>query len=201
MLPLVVIDGEFLPASPRDMLAKQNYKTNVNLLSSVVEDEASFILALVSGQPQFRAVNPEPIKLSEAQGVLAFLTSGRESISQSTLSKLYFNGLNADLDISNDLRKRVGIAYGDMILSCPVVDFSKEVFLNSPNSATVYQWNYRAKLGSLKFLCNEWAGACHCDELYPAFGMPFRYADKYTSREKEISTEIMTFIKSFIYHG
>ncbi|KAH9410291.1 hypothetical protein TYRP_010049 [Tyrophagus putrescentiae] len=187
ILPLVVIDGEFLPASPRDLLAKGNYKTNVNLLSSVVEDEASFILALVSGQAQFKPVDPQPITLPEAQGVLAFITSGRQSISQAALNKLYFSGLNADLDISNDLRKRVGIAY--------------EVFRNSPTTATVYQWYYTAKLGNLKFLCNQWAGACHCDELYPAFGMAFRYPDKSTSREKEISTEIMTFIKSFLYHG
>ena len=38
----IVIDGEFLTAPPEEMLSTGNYKTDINLLASIVEDEYSF---------------------------------------------------------------------------------------------------------------------------------------------------------------
>lgn len=202
LVPLVVIDGTFLTATPRQMLAEGNYKTNVNLLVSTVEDEGSFIMAL-SGIPQFAATNPTALSLSEAKTFLSMMTgsSMKSTEYQEALAKIYFNGLNENLDIGDSLRKQVGIGYGDHLLGCPTLEFAKAVYRKNPNTATVYQWLYSAKLGNLKYLCNPWAGTCHCDELYPAFGMAFRYPDEYLTRERELANEVMNLIKSFLWNG
>ena len=198
-----MVDGQFLPDRPIDLLAQGNYKTDVNLLASTVEDEGSFIFALMF--PQFRNVNPEPLELDQAKKVFFDYLSNHylkgKTIPKELIDKYYFSGLNSNLDDQNLYRKRTTIALGDVILGCPTLEFAKHVFKNAPNTAKVYQWYYKAKLGNNKLICSKWAGTCHCDDLYPVFGIPFRQPDQYLDRERDISNEVINFIKSFIRTG
>ena len=200
----MVVDGEFLPASPTEMLAKSNHKTNFNLLVSTVEDEASFLLQFSQHHAAFRKENPESISLQEAKDyLLDILTSQilKTPVPNDTISRIYFNGLNANLDSADLFRKQVSIAYGDVFFSCPTLEFAKAVFRSSPDTVKVYQWYYKAKLGKQKLMCGRWTGACHLNEIYPVFGLPFRNRKMYHNREREISQEVISFIKAFLKNG
>lgn len=199
-----MVDGEFFPAHPKTLLANGDHKKNFSLLASTVEDEASFLLYLGGNDTRFRQHYPDPLTLEEAQEFLINLIKQHvknEQVPRETINKIYFNGINGNYDHANVYRKQVGIAYGDLFLNCPVIKFARSVFSNSADSVRVYQWYYTAKMGNLKMLCSEWSGTCHVDDLYPAFGVPFQSPQQYLSRERDISREVIGFIKSFIYNG
>ena len=200
MPPLVVIDGEFLPAKPIELLEKGDYKTDVNLLVDTVKDEGSFML--FAADPKFKAENPEKITLKEAKEVFfKMLSHNVHNVPKDTISKLYFDKLNPDNEDSDLYRKQVGIALGDMLLGCPTLQFAKQVFAHSPKTVKAYQWHFSAKLGRSKILEGKWAETCHTNDIYPVFGGPFRNPKWYTNRERDISREVIQFIASFIRTG
>ena len=157
-----------------------------------------------SVNPSFKAVNPAPLPLDVAKQVL-FQTASTygddRNIAKDIVDKVYFAGLNENIDNSDENRKRVGIGYGDRIINCPTINFGRAVFKFSSDTAKVYQMHYKAKMGNLKWLTTKWGGAGHTDDLYPVFGMPFRYPEKYLNREREISNEMINILASFIRTG
>ena len=185
------MDGQFLPAKPQEMLAAGNYKTDVKLLASTVEDEGSFIAALSA--PQFRPISPEPLSLEQAKQFLFQFAShaGKREVDEKLLVDYYFSGLNQNYHSQDTFRRRVGIAMGDAILGCPTIEFAKQIY-NHSKTATAFQWFYKAKLGDpVKLACHApYAGTCHTDDLFPAFGIPFRFPEKHTNRERDISNEV-----------
>ena len=188
-----------------EMLAKGDHKKNFNLLVSTVEDEASFFLQFSEKHAAFRTTNPEPITLEEAKDyLLSILTTHilKSPVPNDTISRIYFNGLNGNFDNSDLFRKQVGIAYGDVLYFCPTLEFAKTLFRSSPETIKINQWHYTANLGKLgndKLMCGRWQGTCHTDMT--VFGVPFRDRKLYHNREREISFEVINFIRSFVRNG
>lgn len=206
LVMLSVVDGTFLPGTPQEMLASGNYKRNIRLLATTVEDEGSFIISLYGAvNASLKAKDPAPLSLEEAKGFFGSLLSEHlfpnRTIPQEMINMLYYSGLNGRTEASDEHRKRTGIAFGDLFIGCPTLDFAQAIFAGSPETARVYQMYYKAKLGNLKMACNEWAGACHCDDLYPVFGVPFRHPENYTNRERDISAEVIDYLSAFIRNG
>ncbi|KAH9421440.1 hypothetical protein DERP_010577 [Dermatophagoides pteronyssinus] len=197
---LVVIDGEFLPDHPNNMIKSGNHKKDFNLLVSTVEDEGSFIFAQTNS-----SFSSEELSLNDAKSILLqyidLFVSNHKSFDKDTMLKVYFGKFNEFYDDSDLFKKQVGIAFGDLFLTCPTLNFAKQLYESDSSTINVYQWFYKAKLGQLKDLCTKWSGTCHTDELYPLFGKPFEYRQQYHNREREISQEIIDFIKSFIRTG
>lgn len=149
------------------MLQTGNHKKNFNLLLSTVEDEGSFILESITNSGQFLRNDPEPITIAEAKKFLNNLLNEvlKVEVENGTVNKLYFGGLNKNFDNQNLFRKQVGVAYGDLVITCPTIEFAKQLFKSSPATINVYQWYYTAKIGKEKNGCSKWMGTCHCDEL------------------------------------
>ncbi|KAH9399674.1 hypothetical protein TYRP_017664 [Tyrophagus putrescentiae] len=207
---VVVIDGEFLPNSVDHLLSTGQFKQELNLLSSIVEDEGSFYLTYTP-YPFFKKQNPDPISYNEAKEFLRKLIvefKPFESLSVCTekvpidlLLDFYFRGLDPNGNDQNQYRKRIGIALGDLWLACPTLNFSKEVFKRSNGQTKVYQWFYTAKSDNVKLLSPEWGGVAHCDDLFPLFGMPHRYPKLYSNQDRLLSTNMMNFVSQFVKTG
>lgn len=200
---MVVVDGEFLPDKPRELVARGDYKTDVNILFDTVKDEGSFMLFLAS--PKFRQTNPEDLSLEEAKEIfyqmLTHNVGSEQYIPKDTIDKLYFDKFNAHHDHPNLFRQQVGIALGDYVLGCATIDFAKQVYKNSGGKARVYQWYFTSKLGRKKFLNSDWGVTGHTDDIYPVFGNPLKNPEWYDPRERDISREVIDFIKSFVRNG
>lgn len=50
-------------------------------------------------------------------------------------------------------------------------------------------------------MCSAEVGACHTDDLFPLFGVPFRYPSLFHNRERDISNEVINFVSEFIRSG
>ncbi|KAH7645586.1 acetylcholinesterase-like protein [Dermatophagoides farinae] len=197
---LVVVDNEFLPDDPISMIKSGNHKKNFNLLVSTVEDEGSFIFARTND-----SFGKEELSLNDAKSILIknieFVNQDDKSYDTDAMLKTYFGRFNEFYDDTDLFKKQVGIAFGDLIIACPTLNFAKQLYKSDPSTINVYQWFYKAKLGRVKDLCSKWGGTCHTDELYPMFGKPFEQRQYFHNREREISAEIIDFIKSFIRTG
>lgn len=193
------------------MLTSGNHKKHFNVLVSTVEDDASFFLQSSERYSFFLQNNSEPLTLERAKAhLLNILQTQAQPLEKSdetkqlptdTATRLYFNGINGHFDNSDLYQKQLGIAYGDAYLSCPTLEFAKTLFRSSPDTIKVYQWFYTAKLGNDKQLCGRWQGTCHVDDVYPVFGVPFRHRKMHHNREREISSEVIRFIRAFVLTG
>lgn len=188
------------------MLRKGNYKKPLNLLISTMENEGSSFLKIILQSPDvetFYDHHPKPIELSMAKNYVEKIAKMfiKQNVSTDILNKIYFNGINPNFDDQDLFRRTVGIAFGDFFLTCPTLEFGKAVYLGDRANSKVYQLYNTYKLGSVKPFCNKWAGSCHADDLIPLFGVPFQDPSKYLHREREISYELLTILKSFIKNG
>lgn len=200
---LVVIDGDFLPVDPGELLLEGNHKRDVSLLVSTVEDEGSFFLAFSGHNPQFGWQPKGNLTLSEATDYFLEFMSGQvlpgRALPNATLLSTYFSSCTGKGN-GDRLRKQVGIAYGDAYFGCPTLEFAKSFFRSSPDTVKVYQWYYTFKSGPPK-MCPPWAGACHSEDLYAMFGLAFRKPDQFLPAERDISQELISSVKSFIEIG
>jgi carboxylesterase type B len=199
----VIVDGNFLPEMPLNMLKNGDYKKNVNLLIGTVEDEGSFALGMIVDPVKYSHTTPHNLTYNEAYNELRRLSSNlvsKQPVNGNDVAKLYFTGLsvNNDYDL---LRRTIGIAIGDFALGCPTIQFAKTLYSNDRHNSNVYQYYYTSKLGKEKLYCAKWMGACHADDIWPAFGIPFREFDIHLDREREISAQFIDFFSHFARTG
>ena len=152
----VVIDNDFLPDRPLEMLRSGDYKQNINLMIGTAKDEGSFVIAFYVDPHKYSQNNPPNITFSEAADDLARISStlySKAPVDGQEVSRLYFSGLS-DRSGSDLLRRTIGIAIGDYLLGCPTIQFGKEVFANSEsNNNRVYQYYYTSKIANEEPLC------------------------------------------------
>ncbi|CAG2103047.1 unnamed protein product, partial [Medioppia subpectinata] len=196
---LVVIDGKFLPKRPKEMLEERDFKRNVNLLVSTVEDEGSFLLTWLTDPEKFHATNPKNFTLEEAKQELTEIADNlcsKKRVNGEDVAKLYFSGFS-DQNSSDAIRRQLGIAVGDYYLTCPTLEFARRAF---SGGARVWQYLFNSKLQT-NFFCSQWMGVCHTNDIFPMFGNPFIDPEEYCAREREISEQMMHFLAHFAKHG
>lgn len=200
---IAVIDGQFMPMNPNQMIATGNHKKNFNLLVSTVEDEGSYEFSLRGSIPQFTRNNPASLTKKAAEDFLFEILANNSNVQfdKNLISSVYYTGINEKFDDDDLLRRQTGIAYGDVYLGCPTLNFAKKIFKSSPDTVSVYQWHYKAKLGNVKEICSRWGGSCHTNDLYPFFGIAFRNPVNYHNRERELAREVMNVVHSFLRTG
>ena len=196
----VVTDGQFLPQKPIDMIRSGDFKKNVNLMISTVEDEGAFLINNFNDPVKFDFMNPKKLTISEAYIELADIAGGLNSevpIKGEDVAKVYLNGFGDRTD-SDLLPKAIGIAVGDYYITCPTLLFGREVFRNS--GTNVYEYYFNSKFED-NFFCSKWMGVCHTNDYFPMFGMPFYDPTHYNDREREISSEMISFLTEFARNG
>ncbi|XP_054163954.1 uncharacterized protein LOC128961720 [Oppia nitens] len=199
---LVVVDGHFLPTRPIEMLLSGDYKRDVDLIVSTVQDEGSFLLTWLTDPIKFHPQNPYNFTYDEAVDELTAITSdlcSERRIDGKDVSRLYYGSLS-DNHSSDDILRVMGVAVGDYYLTCPTIEFAKQVYANSNGRAKVYQYYFNAKQQT-NFFCSKWMGVCHTNDIFPMFGQPFTQPDEYVDREREISDQMIRFITDFAKHG
>ena len=195
LFPLVVVDGQFLPRAPNEMLSSGDFKQNVNILFSTTQDEGSTFL-LFEDHKKFDPTNPENLTFSQAFEELHRISSNLSNkfeINGKEVAKVYFNGLS-DKNGYDLLRQKIGVAIGDYYILCPTLVFAKEVFRKSGFRTNVYQllFNYKSTCST----CSEWMGTCHGCDRYPSLGIPFKNED-FTDKDREVSNQMIEFITEF----
>ncbi|CAG2174869.1 unnamed protein product, partial [Oppiella nova] len=166
---VVIIDGEFLPARPLEMLSKGDHKKGINLMVGTAQDEGSWILWLTEDSVKYSQHSPSPMTHMEAYNELSRISRkmwSKEPIDGEMVSKVYFTGLS-DKTPQDILRQTIGVAIGDYLLGCPAIQFAKTLYENDVSDSRVYQYYYNSKLGEPKQLCSKWSGVCHFDDVYP----------------------------------
>src|SRR6218665_690169 len=184
------------------MLKKGDFKTDVNLIADSVENEGSFMLRHYE---QFDGEKPSAITLEQAKTFITKLLNDqiladKEKVDTEKLAKLYFNGVHP-LDDPDLFRNRATSIYGDLLLNCPVMNFARELKIRSPKKSSVFQLFYRVHTGIPKFLCSKWSGACHTDDIFSLFALPFQTPKHYNDRERDVAAEMVTFLSDFIRTG
>ena len=199
---LVVTDGQFLPEDPNRMLLNGDFKRDVKIMVSTVEDEGDFLISNFNDPEKFHPLHPHNLSYSEAYRHLRDISAGLNShlpINGEDVAKLYYSGLS-DRNGFDLLRRTIGIAVGDYYLTCPTVLFAKEVFKNSGFKSDVYQYYFNSKYQD-NFFCSHWMGVCHTNDIFPMFGIPFLDPDHYNEREREISEQMIKFLTDFVKTG
>ena len=198
----VVIDGKFLPEDPGVMLKKGDFKQNVNIMISTVEDEGDFLINNFNDTEKFHSIHPKNLSYSEAYNHLKEMSSGLNSalpINGEDVAKLYYTGLS-DRNGFDLLRKTIGIATGDYFLTCPTLLFAKEIYRKSNFRSNVYEYYFNSKFED-NFFCSHWMGVCHTNDIFPMFGIPFLQPQDYNDREREISEQMIEFLTDFVKTG
>jgi acetylcholinesterase len=200
---VVIIDGEFLPALPLEMLNKGDHKKGLNVMIGSTQDEGSWILWFSEDSVKYSRQNPAPITHMEAYNELSRISRkmwSKESIDGEMVSKVYFTGLS-DETPQDILRQTIGVAIGDYLLGCPAIQFAKTLYENDVSDSRVYQYYYNFKLGRLRLLCCEWSGSCHYDDVPSVFGVPFYQSDRFLDREREVSEQMIDIFATFAKTG
>lgn len=207
LLGIAVVDGEFMPYPPQKMLQEGNHKKNFTLLISTVQDEASFMFYYYPPliDPRFAKQCPSNLTLTEARKFLEtqIVQYTGETIDATfdLANRLYYENLNKSQQTMDMFRRQTGIAFGDLVLSCPTILFGREIFRSSPNSIRVYQAYFTFKMGPRLLFCSNWGGTCHTDDVFYLFSINFNPRSEFYSRQQEISNEIVNFLSSFIRTG
>ncbi|CAG2174660.1 unnamed protein product [Oppiella nova] len=202
MWNLVVIDGHFLPKRPQEMISSGDFKRDLNLMVSTTEDEGSFLLAYYYDSEKFSAKTPRNLTFKEAFNELQEISSelsSRTPVDGQEVAKLYFAGLS-ERNSEDLLRQTIGKAVGDYYITCPTLEFAKQVFRRSEFKVKVYQYLFNSKFQDI-LICGHWMGVCHGNDLFPMFGIPLVFADKFNEREKEISRQMIEILTDFAKKG
>ena len=198
IFPLVVVDGEFLPKKPSEMLSSGDFKQNFSLMFSTAQDEGSFLLTL-EDLAKYYPTNPKPLTFSQAFQELDRISSKLSNeleINGKEVAEIYFNRLS-DRNSSDLLRQTIGVAIGDYLFFCPTLVFAKELFRNSGFRTNVHQFlfNYKSTCGSY---CSEWMGVCHGCDHPPSFGTPFKSGITiYSDKDRQITNQMIKFTTEF----
>ena len=193
--PLVVVDGEFLPKTPSEMLSSGDFKHNFSLLLSTTQNEGSIFL-LYEDFEKYDPTNPINLTFSQAVKELDTISSKLSNefeINVKEVTKVYFNGLS-DKNSSDSLRQTIGMAIGDFFLFCPTLVFAKEVYKNSGFQTNIYQYLFNYK--STCPYCPKWMGVCHGCDFYPSLGTSSKNTI-YTDKDRDLSEQMIEFITTF----
>ncbi|CAG2121666.1 unnamed protein product, partial [Medioppia subpectinata] len=137
---------------------------------------------------------------NEAFDTLKVMSSGlrlSKPLNGEDVSRMYFTGLSTHTH-KDLLIREIGIAFGDYCITCPTIQFAKNVFSSNKTGTKVYQYYYNSKVGKPKISClGKWMGVCHASDIMPAFGLPFLQPNEYIDRERDISSQMMDSFISF----
>ena len=197
---LVVVDGEFLPKNPSELLSSGDFKQNANLMISTVVDEGSLLLSFDNlYNEKFNMFNPKNLSLKEAISELTEISSklsNKFSINGKDVAKLYFSGIPDGNDFGL-YRRTVGIAVGDYYLNCPTILFAKEIFRNSDFKTNVFQYYFNVKFGQMP----HWFGSSHGEDVIPTHGIPFIDKETSSDEDRQISEKMIQFFTDFAKYG
>jgi len=189
----------FLPQKPIDMIRSGNYKKNVNILMGTTDDEGSLLLTFLANRTKFSISNPENITKSEAKEILDSIFTKFlpiDSIKVEDIYNLYISQLPEDN--FDAIRRSLGVAFGDFILTCPTIQFGKLLFNGDSNNSRVYQYLWSAKYHK------TWHGADHGSEVEYFFGSPFRETnttDESFANKRRVSLKLIEILSHFTRNG
>jgi len=193
--PFVVYGDEFLPRKVSQMFKAGDCKKDVNVLMGTTDDEGSFILSFLIDPKNFSLSNPINMSKSEAKQFLKFVLPRffpRAMINSEDVYNLYISQLPEDN--YDAIRRSIGVALGDYLLTCPTIEFGKLLLNGDPNRSKVYQYLWTAKY------VNTWHGADHGMEVEYFFGSPFREKNSDENKRK-ISEKSIEMLSYFARNG
>ncbi|CAG2115452.1 unnamed protein product, partial [Medioppia subpectinata] len=202
----LMIDGQFVPQNPIEMLKSGDYKKDMDVMIGTVDNEGSLFLPSIFDNGVFDQFYPNPITYSDAIiHVLAIIRSYKTQLgdldanSQHVINT-YFNGMS-NVTHYELLLRTVGRVLGDYRVTCPTKLFARYIHSGHPKSR-VYEYYYNAKsTAGHQLFCSDWMGVCHFDDIYPVFGLPFQEYDRYDRRERQTSAQMMDVFTEFARNG
>ncbi|XP_054167897.1 acetylcholinesterase-like [Oppia nitens] len=202
---LLVPDNQLIPLNYQSRLQTGQFKQGLNLLITTTQDEGSPLIHLEEDHHRYANSKPNPIDYlgatKELANIISLYFNQVDNQTVESINKFYFTGLSNGSDV-NTLSQQLGIAFGDLRIGCPTILFGQMVWQADPRAAQVYQYYYNSKLGRWpKVYCAQWMGACHMDDIYYVFGLPFLDPGNYQPEERLLSREMLDVVTRFVKTG
>jgi acetylcholinesterase len=187
-----IVDGVFLKESPKESIAKGNFK-KTEILTGTDKEEATYFL-LYSFPQIFK--NHDDIKISRE----TFLKTINESFPQ--LSGIQRGALAYEYTNWNDLEDSASNIdaldkmLGDYLFTCNVNEWAQR-YAENGNKVFMYYYTHRTKTNPWP----KWAGVLHGDEINFVFGEPLNPKFNYPEEEKHFSRRVMRYWANFARNG
>ena len=182
---IVVVDGQFLPKKPTDLLGELNYTETKNIFIGTIENEGLLFMGYVYGQEKYNPFSPKDMTLEEGfkelSEISANLTTNLE-VNGEQVSNLYFYGMERSSSPLK-IRETIALAVGDYYFTCPSIRFAEMLFIENIDFVKVYQYYYTNYQDyGIKWITK----ATHGADRLPVFGVPLLNPDS-NERQKQIS--------------
>ena len=187
-----IVDNHFLPAHPRDLLARGEVK-DTEIIIGANKDEGIFWL-LYAFPDEFPLDNGDHLSREDFKQVLKRLNFNGDEKKNDAIMYEYVDSVlpsarESYRDISDDIS-------GDDLFKCPVVDFAKAYAALSPTH-DVYMYSFEERLSSNPW--PAWTGVMHGYEIEAIFGLPLDF--NYTQEEVALTERVTAFWTRFAQFG
>lgn len=187
-----IVDNHFLPAHPRDLLARGEVK-DTEIIIGANKDEGIFWL-LYAFPDEFPLDNGDHLSREDFKQVLKRLNFNGDEKKNDAITYEYVDSIlpgarESYRDISDDIS-------GDDLFKCPIVDFAKAYAALSPTH-DVYMYSFEQRLSSNPW--PAWTGVMHGYEIEAMFGLPLDF--NYTQEEVALTERVTAFWTRFAQFG
>ncbi|XP_064474869.1 acetylcholinesterase-like [Ornithodoros turicata] len=163
------------------------------LLTGVNTHEGSLFLHITDRKLFSAKSEPEDMTSCEAS---AFLSRNFLTGLPTALQKAVDENFQANLENTDEIHEALADSVGDLMFNCPTRFFA-EAYAKLNYPVYFYLFDHRSEKSSWP----PWMGTTHFDELQYAFGMPFRFPERYTDLDREQSMLLMTLFTQFVRTG
>lgn len=188
-----VVDNYFLPAHPRDLLARGEVK-DTEIIIGTNKDEGIFWL-LYAYADKFPLDNSGQLSRADfKQNVLKGLNfNGDEKRNDAIMYEYVDSVLPSARESYRDIADDIS---GDDLFKCPVVNFAKAYAALRPTH-DVYMYSFEHRLSNNPW--PAWTGVMHGYEIEAMFGLPLDY--NYTAEEEALAERVTAFWTRFAQFG
>ncbi|KAK8399799.1 hypothetical protein O3P69_003672 [Scylla paramamosain] len=187
-----IVDGEFLPDEPLDMIRRGEVKKTEILIGSNLDEGTYFML--YDFLSYFDKDESTALTREQFLEILNQIFKDWSPAERESIIFQYTNWDNPDDGRANE--KAAGEVVGDYFFVCPSNLFA-QLYADAGGKVYYYYFNHR----TTNHPWGEWMGVLHGDEIDYVFGLPLNQSLSYTAAEKDLSQRIMRHYKFFAATG
>ena len=196
----VVIDGQFLPDKPLEVLLKPSLEITKNILIGTSEDEGTLLL------PKFdpdKFNYKQPRNFTFEEGVLELTSLSKQFPSNlqvvgEEISQFYFYGINNNTEDYPLICQRIASAVDDFYMTCPTLRFAEVLFHENDETVRVYQYFYANYFNILGV--EGYNKAFHSSDIVAIFGVPLQRPN-IPEPQKKVSRRMIEMVSDFARYG
>ena len=194
-----IYGDELLPYEPDKAFTEGHFMTDLDILLSTTDDEASMFLLMMD--PEKYTKEPNITSCTVYDEIRKWFKPETPSDVISTIVQEY-----VDENAADDKALKGLIQFtSDVFFTCPSFETLDQILKAPKFTGRVYAFMQTHKPTSKPILtfCKQlpWAGTCHGDDLELSFGYPLRAPQKYAPNDVELALRYMDTFTTFARKG